>query len=715
MTQTTGRRWRYRPSVPLQHRTSDCGYVCIVAMLAIQGVVATTDEVIAVMGDTTRGLTLRQLRDGFRQLAVQSEVVAFDKSRIGSIPTPCVALLTEGHYVVVTGIRGEKAEVFYPEFGWTTTPLKKLLRALTGYAVTAAAEDSAETVRILQPRQPPSVGDIGRPVLMAYRTGVGIRSLAASVAAQIATLSLPLLTAGTVDRLATAAKAAPASTIMLVFLLVSVMSSILGALGTYASYFVDVAVTRAISGRLVDNLAARAPAWFEARPPATLSNQFYTVQAEKEFFTQLPIEVSRIVVTIAFALFAITGLSWQLLLPGLASLCLSIWIDNYFTQRGRHLAFSAEIAQMRRSHMARELFPLIPRLTRLGGMKGVRAKFLRQVQQAAVSDLQSKALQTVHSSMGAAVKHFEQLAFIAISAYLLNQESYSLGLFVAAGVYRDQLMGGIKSIFTLHQRWKYLEPGRRDTADFMNEQTASPPLENQVVSQGEIVASGLGFAYGELEASVLSNIDFRVPPGSLVVIKGPSGVGKSTLLKLMCGLLRPSAGTLTIDGAAAERIAGGVGYVSQTEALLSGSIRHNILAFRRGISDAEVWDALRLVGLFEFVNSLPMRLQTIVGEGVPGMSGGQRQRLMLARAVVGRPRLLVLDEATANLDPALEEQVIQNLRSLDATVVFVTHRQEVWKHADHTIDLCAPSILPPVPHPLADASALKNHSELPVD
>lgn len=123
----------------------------------------------------------------------------------------------------------------------------------------------------------------------------------------------------------------------------------------------------------------------------------------------------------------------------------------------------------------------------------------------------------------------------------------------------------------------------------------------------------------------------------------------------------------------------------QSDRLIDGTIRDNVLMFRRGLPDSAVYDALRAAAVDDFVLKLPMGLDTMVAEGVTGLSGGQRQRLLLGRALPDDPRLIVLDEATSSLEVEIEASILQQLKRNGATTVLMAHRPEVWRLADRII------------------------------
>jgi ABC-type multidrug transport system fused ATPase/permease subunit len=199
------------------------------------------------------------------------------------------------------------------------------------------------------------------------------------------------------------------------------------------------------------------------------------------------------------------------------------------------------------------------------------------------------------------------------------------------------------------------------------------------------------------ERDVLSGVDFTVQPGRTVAVVGPTGAGKSTLTTMLTRLVDPEQGAVRIDGVdvrdlARDELAGSVALVAQTAFLFDDTIRGNI-TLGGDYADDDIWDALRIAQGDGFIRSLPEGLDTKVGERGTTLSGGQRQRIALARALVRRPRLLILDDATSAVDPQVEARILAGLRSAvqggrsDTTVLVIAYRKATISLADEVLFL----------------------------
>ena len=211
----------------------------------------------------------------------------------------------------------------------------------------------------------------------------------------------------------------------------------------------------------------------------------------------------------------------------------------------------------------------------------------------------------------------------------------------------------------------------------------------------ELRLEDVGFRYPKRAESALRDVSLTVRPGESVGIVGPTGAGKSSLLDVILGMLEPETGRITLDGAplADRREAWqlSIGYVPQDVYLVDDSVRANIALGWYGddIDDERVVEAVHLAGLDEVVAALPDGLETLLGERGVRISGGQRQRVGLARALYTRPSVLVLDEATSNLDQATEHRIVDTLASLrgGVTMIVVTHRTASVRHCDRLVYL----------------------------
>ncbi len=221
---------------------------------------------------------------------------------------------------------------------------------------------------------------------------------------------------------------------------------------------------------------------------------------------------------------------------------------------------------------------------------------------------------------------------------------------------------------------------------------AAPP------PQGALELENVTFGYSATQAPLIENFSLKIQPGRRVALVGGSGSGKSTIAKLVCGLLKPWSGTIRIDGEPLEDIspanfAETVASVDQEIMLFRGTVRDNVTLWDPTVEQRDLIQALRDAAIHDLVAANPLRYEMRIDEGGRNLSGGQCQRLELARALVRNPAILVLDEATAALDPVTELEIDDRLRRRGCTCLIVAHRLSTVRDADEIVVLDAGRIV----------------------
>ena len=225
-----------------------------------------------------------------------------------------------------------------------------------------------------------------------------------------------------------------------------------------------------------------------------------------------------------------------------------------------------------------------------------------------------------------------------------------------------------------------MQPVLKNSSDVLNEVPESASSGIVVPNlEGKITVSNLSFSYGKPSEAVLKHINLQVKPGEYVAIVGPSGCGKSTLLKLLLGFERPSDGKIYYDDIDLDRInktelRRKIGTVLQDGVLFNGSIYKNIAISCPNVSDQEIFSAADAADLTDDIAAMPLGFNTLVSEQTHTISTGQKQRIMIARAIVGKPDIIFMDEATSSLDNISQAKIRNNLADLHATRIVIAHR-----------------------------------------
>jgi PrtD family type I secretion system ABC transporter len=295
----------------------------------------------------------------------------------------------------------------------------------------------------------------------------------------------------------------------------------------------------------------------------------------------------------------------------------------------------------------------------------------------------------------AATKFFRlavQIAILGVGAYLVLQQELTSGASIAGSIIMgralapvEQMIGGWKALVQARQSFRRLQA-------FFGMPRLRPPGLPLPEPTGQLSVERVSYAFPGQGVAMIKGVNFALTPGESLAIIGPSAAGKTTLIRLLIGTLPASAGTVRLDGADVyqwmrEDFGRHVGYLPQDVELFDGTVFRNIARMAEAEPEA-VYDAARLAGCHDMILRLPNGYETEIGDSGQYLSGGQRQLIGLARAMFGRPKLVVLDEPNSNLDGDSEAgltQALERLKAQDTTVVLVSHRPTLVQGVDKVL------------------------------
>ncbi len=288
--------------------------------------------------------------------------------------------------------------------------------------------------------------------------------------------------------------------------------------------------------------------------------------------------------------------------------------------------------------------------------------------------------------------NFLRTSILFLMLYLVFREQVTVGQFFSLWIYSFFIFGPLQELGNVINVYRETEVSLQNFEGILELPPEPRPERPVPVESLETLRfDDVWFQHSSASAPALREISFRVDRGETIAFVGPSGAGKSTLVKLLVGLYRPKDGHIYYNGTREDEVAiedlrERIGFVTQDAQLFSGSIRENLRFVRPDASDQECLEVLRQASVENLLKRGDRGLDTVIGEGGVKVSGGEKQRLSIARALLRRPQLLVFDEATSSLDSLTEEEISQTIRdvaaSRDAITCLIAHRLSTVLHAD---------------------------------
>ena len=302
-----------------------------------------------------------------------------------------------------------------------------------------------------------------------------------------------------------------------------------------------------------------------------------------------------------------------------------------------------------------------------------------------------KYIRSLSFIQGTAV-NFLRTTILFVMLYLIYAGEITFGQFFSLFIYSFFIFGPLQELGNVINIYRETEVSLQNFAAILEiPREVQPPAPVALDSIETLEFQSVGFRHQSATTDALSGISFHVRRGETIAFVGPSGSGKTTLVKLLVGLYRPRAGEVRYNGHPGDRIdfdqfRARIGLVTQDTQLFAGTIRENLLFVNPTATDAECIDVLQKAACQSLLSRADKGLDTVIGEGGVKVSGGEKQRLSIARALLRRPGLLIFDEATSSLDSLTEDEVSQTIRDVTAQgghiAILIAHRLSTVMHAD---------------------------------
>lgn len=672
----------------LQSEPAECGMACLAMVFDFHGLKIGLPELRRRFSLSLKGAKLANLIEIAQQLGFQARAVRIELEDLRKLRTPSILHWNMNHFVVLTKAGRTGVSIVDPAFGQRQLRYEDVSTQFTGVALEMAptADFRPQTI---EPTV--TVRQLIGPVRGLW--GALGQVLALSFVLQLFVVLAPFYMQWVVDQALVSADYELLTVLSLGFGLAVVLQVGIGWLRGWVVVHLSSMLGLQWTGNVFAHLLKLRLDFFEKRHLGDITSRMGSVQTIQRTLTTSFVEVliDGVMTLITLALMLVY--SWKLALVTLVAVAMYVIVRvlAYKTMRNQteqQLVASAN----QQSHL----------LESLRGMQSLKVAGQETLRRVTYDNLMTE---TVNKDIGLArlelgfngasqlIFGIERVVVIWIGAMLALSNVFSVGMLIAYLAYKEQFAQRTGGLIDKWIEFRMLRLHGERLADIV----LTPPEDDMTLGYEmpplkdvRIEVDRLSFRYADGEPWVVKDCSFVVEPGESVAIVGASGCGKTTLVKLMLGLLQPGEGTICIGGqflhkAGARNVRMSIGAVMQDDQLFAGSIAENIGFFDPNFDLDRIEQVANLAAVHDEIMAMPMGYRSLIGDMGSSLSGGQKQRVILARALYRNPLLLFLDEATSHLDVKRERQVNEAVRGLKLTKVIVAHRPETIASADRVL------------------------------
>ncbi|BEO04891.1 peptidase domain-containing ABC transporter [Serratia marcescens] len=678
--------------VPVIHQTesSECGLACLAMVCGYYGKNIDLISLRQRFNLSARGATLAGLNSIAMQLGMAARAVSLNLEEIEALKTPCILHWNFNHFVVLVSIRHKRFVLHDPARGRRTVSLDEISQYFTGVAleVSPNSEFTAETVknrlqlRTLLNSIHGIKGALGKIFLL-------------SLVIETINLVMPIGTQLVMDHAIPASDRGLLTLICIGLFFFILLRTAVSMVRAWSSLIMSTLINVQWQSGLFNHLLRLPLGYFERRKLGDIQSRFSSLDTLRTTFTTSVVGaiMDGIMVVGVLVMMVLYGgyLSWVVLGFTALYILIRLLTYGYYRQLSEETLVKGGRAS---SYFMETLYGIAT--VKIQGMGARRsANWLNLQIDTINSGIKVTKMNFFFNGVNTFITACDQVVILWLGSSLVIDNQMTIGMFVAFGAFRGQFSERVASLtsFLLQLRMMSLHNERIADIALYERDAQKPDIPYQAIMQPiSLESRGLSYRYDSQSPPLFCDLNIHIAPGESVAITGPSGAGKTTLMKVLCGLFEPDAGMVIADGMDIQQLGLNnfhkmIACVMQDDKLFSGSIRENICGFAEDIDEEWMVKCTRASYIHDVIVKMPMGYETLVGELGEGLSGGQKQRLFIARALYRKPGILFMDEATSSLDKDSEYYVNEAIKQMNITRVIIAHRETTIATADRVISL----------------------------
>ncbi len=674
---------RSRLPLILQSEAAECGLACLAMIAGHYGHSASLNELRRRFSVSIKGVNLQGLSEVADRLGFSSRALRLELDELSKLRMPCILHWDLNHFVVLKAVRRGKVVIHDPARGKRTLQLAEVSKHFTGVALELtptpdfAKKPTKERVRIFD--------------LWNKMTGfipIILQIIALSLVLQVFAIVAPLVNQLVVDEAIAKSDTNFLQVVILGFALLLVARTLVELLREWVSMYFGTLLNYQMRSNMLRHVMRLEAEFFEKRHIGDIMSRMGSLKPVQDLFTQ-----SFVTVLLDGLMAVVTLVVMFLYSPLLAGVVIGVVFLSFLVR----LATFPHVLRLEEESIQKDAELETISLETVRGIRAIKifgrererhAHWQNSYADTINVDLRLQRFTILSGAANRGVFGLLELGIYFLGAMLVINGELTLGMFFAFQSYRGQFADRINSLIDLFFQFRTVGLHLERLADIIYSEP-EPGLDAPVGAgaplTGAVEARNLSFRYGDADPWIVRDVDLKIAPGDRVALTGPSGGGKTTLLKILIGLHNPVEGDVLYDGRPIEAtgirsIRSQLGVVMQDDRLLTGSLYDNISFFDPEIDVARVEACAMAAHVHADIMAMPMGYHSLVGDMGSSLSGGQVQRLLLARALYANPRILFLDEGTANLDPHAEAAIVETLSQLPITQIIVAHRPAAVRH-----------------------------------
>jgi len=668
---------------------------CLLVLVRAHGGTLSAQAAIDGLPLVNNRLTPSLFQRAAKRAGFSSKVIQRPLDKLNSALFPAVLLLNNEEACILLGWKdeGRTARLIFPDLGEAEAllPRDELAAKYSGHTILSRPEFRFDT-------RTPEVGRVKHRHwfwgTLKDNTPIYRDVLLAAFMVNLFAIALPLFTMNVYDRVV------PNHAIETLWMLAAGVGIILFAdlvLRTMRGYFLDLASSRVdvkLSAYIMERVLGLR---MENRPVSagSFAANLRSFETIRDFITSATVTAFIDVPFALIFLVVIGWIGWPLILPIVFGMVLVLIYALTIHSKMHELSETTYRAGAMRNATLVESLVGLESIKALGAESVMQRKWEMSANFLSRTGAQLRLLSASTMNVAMWTQQSVNIAVVVVGVYLIADGNLTLGGLIASSMLSSRALAPIGQVAGLLTQYHNAATALKSLDGILQQPIERPHDSNFVTRQhftGDIEFKDVDFNYPNQEQAALRGVSLKIRAGEHIAILGRVGSGKTTLEKLILGLYQPTSGAVLVDGIDLRQLdpaelRRNVGYVPQDVTLFYGSLRDNLTLSATGADDAAVLRAAQIGGIIEFVNSHPKGFDMTVGERGESLSGGQRQAVAIARAVINDPPILLMDEPTGSMDHSSEEEIKQQLRTYATgkTMIVITHRTSLLDLVDRII------------------------------